>query len=252
MIGVSCTHFANKPLSDWIGPVSRNFRHWEIFSEAEHSVTGRESEISEMVSAAGISCSVHAPICDLNIGALSDRLREASLKETLSTIHSAVELGATTVVVHPGLSSMAVHGTEGIANRYAGRSIRRIDAFSKEVGADVVIENMPNTPFFLGRTAEALEALVDGTDLGICFDIGHAHTTGQIDAMVDTFGDRIRHIHIHDNGGQRDEHLTLGEGTIDFSHVIGRLSGYRGDWIIESRDMDSAIASQSSLKKMLS
>ncbi len=116
----------------------------------------------------------------------------------------------------------------------------------------MVIENMPEVPFFLGRTAESLADLVDGTDLSICFDIGHANTTGQIDAMIDLLGDRIRNIHIHDNNGARDEHLTIGEGSIDFDRVLGRLKGYHGNYIIESRDFQSAVESDQRLKKKLS
>ena len=93
---------------------------------------------------------------------------------------------------------------------------------------------------------------MDGTDLGICFDIGHANTMGQIDDMVETFGDRIVNVHIHDNNGQRDEHLTIGDGAIDFDRVLGLLSSYRGNYIIESKNLDSAVESQSRLKKMLS
>ena len=43
MIGVSCTHFSSSPLSDCIGPVSEHFSHWEIFSEVDHAVVGREA-----------------------------------------------------------------------------------------------------------------------------------------------------------------------------------------------------------------
>ena len=84
------------------------------------------------------------------------------------------------------------------------------------------------------------------------FDIGHANTTGQVDAMIDRFADRLVNIHIHDNHGQRDEHLTIGDGGIDFDRVLGLLSSYRGNYIIESKNLDSAVESQSRLEKMLS
>ncbi len=252
MIGVSCTNFASTPLQDWIGPISEEFGHWEIFSEAEHSIIGKEGIINDLIGSAGISCSVHAPICDLNIGAMSDRLLSASLSEILGSIASAVKIGATTVTVHPGLCSMAVKGTEEKAALRTKESLRMIDRFAQDLGACVVIENMPQVPFFLGRTAESLAGLVDGTDLSICFDIGHANTTGQIDAMIDLLGDRIRNIHIHDNNGVRDEHLTIGDGNIDFDRVLGRLRAYRGNYIIESRDFQSAVESDQRLKKKLS
>lgn len=252
MIGMSCTHFCNRPLSDWIGPVSENFRHWEIFSEVEHTIIGREREILDMISTRDMTVSVHAPICDLNIAALSDRLMDASVRLTCEVISSAAEIGATTVTVHPGLSSMSVNGTEDLAMRRAKFSMKLIEGIANEYGVRVAVENMPSFPFFLGKTADTLAEIVSGTELGICFDIGHANTMGQIDAMIDRFGDRIINIHIHDNHGQKDEHLTIGDGNIDFPKVLARLSGYTGNYIIESKNLESAIESQSRLKNLLS
>lgn len=252
MIGMSCTHFSNSPVADWVGPVSETFRHWEIFSEIDHSVVGREAEISELVSSVGLSCSVHAPICDLNVASFSDRLMEASVAETCAAIASSAEIGAKTVTVHPGLASMAVNGTAERAADRAKRSMRVFDKMQGEYGVPIAIENMPNVPIFLGITAETLADIVDGTDLGICFDIGHANTSGQIGDMVDTFRDRIVNVHIHDNNGQRDEHLTIGDGIIDFRDVLAQLSWYRGNYIIEAKSLESARASQPRLEKMLS
>ncbi len=252
MIGLSCTHFNARPLSDWIDPVSEYFSHWEIFSEAEHIVVGREREISEMISSRGMTCSVHAPICDLNVAALTNRLLEVSVEVICDTIASSAEIGATTVTIHPGLSSMSVNGTEVLATERARRSMKRIEATGWEYGVTLAIENMPSFPFFLGRTASDLADIVDGTDLGICFDIGHANTTGQIEAMVEAFGDRIANVHIHDNNGDRDAHMTLGDGCIDFPRVLGLLSSYKGNYIIESRNLESAVESQSRLKSLIS
>lgn len=252
MIGVSCTAFSGTPVSDWVGPISERFGLWEIFSEADHCVYRDTRLILELLEEHDLACQVHSPICDWNIAALSDRLREASLKETMANIMAAEELGAKVVTVHPGLSSMAVSGTEERAAERARAAMRVLDRFVDGRDVRLAIENMPNVPFFLGRTAEQLASIVDGTDLGICFDIGHANTAGQIDAMIDTFGDRIINIHIHDNHGEKDEHLTIGDGAIDFEHVVRRLSGYRGNWIIESKGYDSAVQSLSVLENMLS
>jgi sugar phosphate isomerase/epimerase len=129
--------------------------------------------------------------------------------------------------------------------------MKALDAAQKEYGVSLAIENMPNAYFFLGRTAAELNEIVDGTELGICFDIGHANTTGQIDDMIDTFGDRITNIHIHDNGGQKDEHLTIGEGSVDFPKVLKKLGFYDRNYVIESKSYESAAESQSVLESLL-
>ena len=252
MIGVSCTNFSADPPEEWAPRIAGAFRLWEVFSEADHQVAGNAERLRGLIEANGLKCQVHAPICDWNIAALNDRLREASLKVTVETVEAAAELGARTVTVHPGLSSMSVAGTEGRALARAKESVRALDRAVSDFDTIVAIENMPSVPFFLGRTAAQLAEIVDGTDLSVCFDIGHANTMGQIDAMVDVFGDRIANVHIHDNNGQRDEHLTIGDGRIDFAHVVSRLSGYSGNWIIESKTFESAVQSSLRLEKLLS
>jgi sugar phosphate isomerase/epimerase len=40
---------------------------------------------------------------------------------------------------------------------------------------------------------------------------------------INTFRDKIIHIHWHDNHGQKDEHLPIGEGSIDHQKAIKAL-----------------------------
>ena len=248
MIGVSCTSFSSDPPEEWLDRIVGEFDLWEIFSEASHSIVYNFDRFAELLPSYDLSYSVHAPICDINIASISDPVREASMKEMLDTIDAASRLDIDRVTIHPGLSSMSVHGIEERYLAHAKDSMKVLDRASREYGVTLAIENMPEMYFFLGRTASELNDIVSGTDLGICFDIGHANTTGQIDAMIDTFGDRIANIHIHDNNGGRDEHLTIGKGSIDFDRVLGKLESYTHNYVIESKTFESAVESQSLLE----
>ena len=86
----------------------------------------------------------------------------------------------------------------------------------------------PGFRFFLGQTADQMSELLEGTNLPICLDIGHANTTGQLNEIIDTLGSRIMNVHIHDNDGKQDQHLTIGDGTVDFDDCLKRLSSYGG------------------------
>jgi len=252
LIGMSCTAFSSDPPKVWLDRIVGNFELWEIFSEAEHSIVHNQKQFRELLPSYDLHYSVHAPICDINVACIYDSVRKASMKETIDTIKAANRLGIGRVTVHPGLSSMSVHGIEHNYIAKAKKSMKELDAVSKEYGVTVCIENMPDMYFFLGSKASELMEIVSGTDLGICFDIGHANTAGQIEAMIDTFGKRIANIHIHDNCGKKDEHLTLGQGSIDFSKVLPRLKFYKHDYVIESKTYDSAAESQSILGPWLS
>jgi sugar phosphate isomerase/epimerase len=57
-------------------------------------------------------------------------------------------------------------------------------------------------------------------------DIRHVFTSGRMTSVIDyinTFRDKIIHIHWHDNHGQKDEHLPIGEGLLDHQKAVNAL-----------------------------
>ena len=251
MIGVSSTMFSAEAFEERLLKISKEFKHWEIISEGEHYLPHIMRRLEAVAPSYDVKFSIHALISDLNIAALSERLREAAVMELIATMEHAIELNASTVTFHPGLHSFVVPGQEAKSMEKAKRSIRTLDRLMNEFGIVACVENMPSFKYMLGRTAEEMFQLVDGTDMKICFDIGHANTTNQTDEMIDLLGDRIKNIHIHDNTGGNDDHMTIGDGNIDFPKVLKRLTKYEGNYIIEARSLDSAVVSRDRLKGML-
>lgn len=251
MIGVSCTGFSARPLEEVLEEVSNEFTHWEIFSEAEHSIGHIWERLKNAASCYNLTYSLHTPISDINIAALTNRMRESSVLEMIANAEVASVLDIRTITVHPGLESMSIPGMKEKSMEYAKQSLRILDRTASEYGVMFAIENMPNFPPMLGKTAEELNKLVDGTNLGICFDVGHANTMGQVDEMISTFKDRIVNVHVHDNSGESDEHLTVGDGTVDFPKTMEALSGYQGKYVIESKSLASAVESKRRLSILL-
>jgi len=251
MIGVSSTAFCEQSVEETLEAVSKEFRHWEIFSEGEHYLPHILGRFGSVAPSYDLKYSIHAPAADVNIAALSERMREASTLELMSTMEQAIQMEVTMVTIHPGLYSLIVRGQEKKSIERAKRSLRTLDRVTAEFGITMAVENMPSFRFMLGRTAQELNELVDGTGMGICFDIGHANTTGQTEKMIETFGDRIVNVHVHDNNGQNDEHLTLGSGTADIASAIKKMRGYGKNHIIESKSLGSAAESRDILSRLL-
>ena len=250
MIGVSSTQFSAYLFEEVIEEVAKVFDHWEIFAEAEHRLPSIEARFRDLIPSYKLSYSIHAPISDINIASLNERIREDSILEILTTAETAANLNIDLITIHPGLSSMAVPYMEEKAVEKAKRSLSAIDRISAEYGVRIAVENMPAFPFMLGRTVEELKELIDMTNLGFCLDIGHANTTDQTDGLIKEFKDRLINVHIHDNHGEHDEHLTLGEGSIDFKRIIESLKGYTGNYVIESKSYPSAVESQDYLRSL--
>jgi sugar phosphate isomerase/epimerase len=250
MIGMSCTQFGVIDPETVMETVSKNFEFWEIFSEADGDVTKFSSRFNELKGSYNMQYSIHAPIGDVNIASLNDKMRKASVKEMIRTMDHANRMDVNMITVHPGINSMVLHGVKDRSAQHAKRSLKKMDKKAKEYGVILAVENMPSFAVMMGQNPQELLDLIDGTDLMICFDIGHANTMGKIDECIDAFKGRIANVHIHDNVGKNDDHSTIGDGVIDFVDVLSKLKGYKGNYIIESRNMESAIVSKKRLEDL--
>ena len=251
MIGVSCPQFCSTDPEKMMAAISKEFELWEIFSELEHDVIKFSARFNEIKGSYKMSYSVHAPICDINIAAINEKIRESSLEETLKTMDHANRMGVKMVTVHPGVYSTSLDNVRDLSIKYAKISLKKVEKYSLEYGVTAAIENMPSFRIMMGQTPQELLELIEGTDLKICFDIGHANTIGKIDDFIDAFGVRIANIHIHDNMGKNDDHMTIGDGIIDFVSVLKKLKRYKGNYIIESRSLESAVVSKKRLEALL-
>ena len=103
-------------------------------------------------------------------------------------------------------------------------SLEHLALFAKQRGVTVAVENTPNE----FCSAEALVQFVKQTRLNglrFCFDIGHAHIGEGVAQAFELMRERVVTVHLHDNNGEKDEHLLPYEGTIDWDAALGGLSG---------------------------
>jgi sugar phosphate isomerase/epimerase len=97
-------------------------------------------------------------------------------------------------------------------------SIEHLNIFAKERGAQILLENIPSE---LSTPARILTFLqYTRLDLKVCFDTGHAHMAGGVQPAFRTLHQRIAAIHVHDNHGEKDEHLLPFEGQIDWAQTV--------------------------------
>ena len=91
--------------------------------------------------------------------------------------------------------------------------------------------------------------------LGLTLDIGHARIERKgmtrILAYIQPFHARLRHLQVSDSRGDRDEHLAVGVGQIDFPAVVAALNRicYQGDLTLEifSENRDDRVRSRDRL-----
>jgi sugar phosphate isomerase/epimerase len=98
-------------------------------------------------------------------------------------------------------------------------SLESLSMFAKARGVTIALENTPDE---LGAPASLQHFITDTHlhDLKLCFDIGHAHIEEGVQASFDAMRERVVSTHIHDNHGNKDEHLLPFDGTIDWDAAL--------------------------------
>lgn len=130
----------------------------------------------------------------------------------LRSIDFARDIGAVLVNLHLYMDD----GANGFV-----QALLPVLRYAAEAGMHVTIENTPHTtPGDFNQTFARLRELpsISSRGVGMCLDIGHANLCGETHNNFVQFIDRlapevpITHIHIHENFGDSDSHLTLFTG----------------------------------------
>lgn len=261
--GVSSMVFLPETLQSSIEKVAENrFDCWEIVCEGNHQLNPKNIKyLMELKEKYEVDIVVHAPFSDLNPASMNDNVRRLTVNSIIEAIEGAFELDANVVTIHPGyIPPLWSNYVEDILDNNFS-SLNDIIEVAEDYGVMVGLENMPNYMGVLGITPDDLNDIVRDIDskyLGITFDIGHANTACGNPAKyvkeLNKIGHGIIHVHCHDNNGNDDEHLKIGDGNIDFSSVLNELNtiGYNGILSFESKNIRDAVKSRELIKELLS
>ncbi|HEU69074.1 MAG TPA: sugar phosphate isomerase/epimerase [Candidatus Acetothermia bacterium] len=201
-------------------------------------------ELRDRLAKAGLWCTVHVPIYGVNLASPFPSLAAASLGEVVEAVDLAADVGAELVVVHPGHVDPDFLPLDGERERATQRfrfALEVILAWARRREVKVAVENKQRSPGWdmVHSAAEHRSVLDWFRTLGACLDFGHLHTLGGEPASyVAALGERLVHVHLHDNHGERDEHLPLGTGTVPWRVALAALAGrgYGGRIVLEIPD----------------
>ncbi len=170
----------------------------------------------------------------LNIAHPDRRQRSAALEEIERALDLADRVAFRYFVQHLGIGREESSQAKFDA---AFTSIERLRILARQRGVTLLLENIPNAL----ATPGALEEFLTAThldDLGVCLDSGHANLTpgefgsGGVMNAWKVLRARVRSTHLHDNRGERDEHLWPGEGTVAWAELIPAM-GDDIPWVLE-------------------
>jgi sugar phosphate isomerase/epimerase len=195
--------------------------------------------------------SVHAPITDIFANGRGQRNFSTALRDndartaTLHEMAAALDIAKTIpfnfLVVHLGVPIAQHPGPDDNHRESAIRSVEEIHGMAEAVGVKVALEVMGNSLSTPADLIEMLERSFEGTNLGICMDVGHAHMLGDVADAIETASEYLATTHIHDNRGKSDDHLVPFQGTINWAAAIMAFEkiGYDGVLMYEVRAAES-------------
>ena len=155
----------------------------------------------------------------INVAAVEKLHRIVAMDEIKRAIEVAEQLPFQFLIQHVGVGQEEAdeHKVEAAIN-----SLEHLHAFAKPLGVQLLVENITNE---LSTPEKLLELLHAGRleDIGVCFDVGHAHIMSGVPQAFEVLKGRIRSTHVHDNNKEHDSHLWPGSGSINWKETMGLL-----------------------------
>jgi sugar phosphate isomerase/epimerase len=195
--------------------------------------------------------SVHAPIVDSLVNdtwgrAYSTATRDnASWQAMMAEMKAALEIARQIpfkcFVLHLGVPTAQNPGPHDNSRDAVIRSIEEIYRLAQPLGVTLALEVMGNKLSTVDALLDLIENDLDGMDLGICMDVGHAFLSGDPAEAIETASGYLITTHIHDNRRQRDEHLVPFQGAIDWAGTIMAFEkiGYDGVLMFEVKNAET-------------
>jgi len=238
--------FVSKKLTrELLGQVrDAGFQAVEIFATRSHFDYATKAEVQTIALALADYqlqlSSLHAPTSrDMSVNReggvpLSvtevERVRRIEATDELKrVIDVAEDLAFPRMVLHMGGSREAADPRKRDA---AFSTLEHLVLHARHAGVTICLEN---TTSEMGEPAY-LRSFVDETrltGLRFNFDIGHAHLSdgdegGRIARSLEPLRELVASTHIHDNHGEKDEHLAPYDGTIEWAEAVKLLRGLPG------------------------
>jgi sugar phosphate isomerase/epimerase len=218
----------------------------------------RIRRVRALIDRSGIRCGLHSASF-VNTAEIMPTVRKAAVAHLREYVDLTAALGCEYLVVHCGFHFSAyLDSVHAALYETMARSVE----YGERRRVPLVIENMNRLPGdsefqYLGVRIEEFHRLFErirSPYLGLALDVAHCELLpGGTSPFVRAFQDRIHSAQLSDNRGRVDEHMTIGEGTIDFRRVLAALRRIRfaGPLIIELFDVAKKLVSHRRLLALM-
>jgi sugar phosphate isomerase/epimerase len=192
----------------------------------------------------------HAPYMDLAPAAIDTRIRQVTMERFNTVLDFAGILKPRIIVFHSGYDQRKFDSEYELWLSGSLSTWRPIAIRAEEMGIQIAIENIfEDEPHNLTRLVEEMNR----DNFGLCFDTGHFNLFSKLplSEWLDITRPHIRELHLHDNEGYSDDHLSIGEGNVDFQTIFRETRDLGCVYTIESHTPDAVLKSIKTLRSFI-
>lgn len=189
---------------------------------------------------------LHGPWLDINPAAYDSQVRRVTMLRFAQCYEAARELGAKKIVYHSGMNPY-IYYEQGWPDQVAGFFS---EFLQDRQDIEVVMENVFDRSWNL--MVDVMKQ-VNQPNFKLCLDIGHAHcySTKDVKDWARELAPYVTHVHVHDNCGDRDAHLGLGNGNLPWEEVLKTLPQSESrSWTIECNKKENILLCLDNIKKL--
>ncbi len=183
-------------------------------------------ELAETLHRNGLEITLHGPFMDLSPGGVDRRIKEVTLDRFSRTIEIAGQFKPKAIVFHPGYEKWKFDGNVKLWFESSLQTWRPLVEEAKARRLTIAIENV------FEENPDPLLMLLDeirSPHFKFCFDTGHHQVFSKtpLPLWMAALREYLVEVHLHDNHGEMDEHLPVGEGRFNFSELFSLFSRWR-------------------------
>lgn len=185
-------------------------------------------DVAKQIQKKGLSTTLHAPYLDLSPGSLDSEVRSVTRRRFQQVMELVPIFQPQTVVCHTGYDHQRYWG---LKDAWIEKSLGLWVWLSGEIKKQESLLMLENV---YEQTPQEFLDIYEGLSeqhVGFCLDTGHmaAFSSEDLSTWLQSLGEHIQQLHLHDNLGNQDDHLGLGEGQIDFRLLFEYLKGRKAD-----------------------
>ena len=167
-----------------------------------------------------IDLAIHGPFVELIPGTRDNLIAQVTNYRFQQSYNVAKKMNANYIVYHNGYYPKTYSYIEWMQN--APRFWNEFLEDKKEDDIKVHIENVFEDDYFILN--ELMEEIADDKT-SVCLDVGHVNAYSKVDVYewMKILKKYIKHMHIHNNCGDRDSHLGINKGELDIIEILNMV-----------------------------